>query len=190
MLRRGRSVLCVKQSPLVKTEGYTQQVFRWGVGNKFRSVNANRFTPVHHARPKEVTVREDYFESPDRAVKYDSVNEQWDVFWYENHKLNAKPFPVKKIGIEQSKQEALKFLIELQETGRFSDKPAIMESAADGVFWDDRLQSWISADSAKSVAFSASKHGPEKAKKLAEKTALKSDTTQLRNRLRQLVSHK
>lgn len=107
MLGSSRRLLCeLKPSLLLKTDGYKQHVFRWGVGNKFRSINANRFTPVHHARPKEVTVRIDYFDSPHEAVRYDSLNEQWEVFWFEHSKLNAKPFPVKKFGIEQSKTEA------------------------------------------------------------------------------------
>ena len=138
---------------------------------------------MHHARPKEVTVRDDYFESPDESVKYDPVNEQWEVYWHENHKLHAKPFPVKKFGIEQSKLEAVKFLSELKETGRFSDKPAAMISTSDGVFWDDRLQSWIAVDGQKSSAFSASKHGPEGARLLAEKSSNNSETSQLRSRL-------
>ena len=164
--------LCAKPSPLVKTEGHIQHVFRWGVGNKFRSINANRFTPVHHARPKEVTIREDYFESPNKdVIKFDTVNEQWEVFWYENNKLNAKPFPIKKFGIEQSKTEAIKFMNELVETGRYSRDLTSNEnlrSDVDGVSWDDRLQSWIAFDGKGSRAFSASKHGVHGARQLAE----------------------
>ena len=155
----------------MKTDGFKQHVFKWGVGNKFRSINANRFTPVHHARPKEVTVREDYFESPDPAIQYDPVNEQWEVFWFEHHKLNAKPFPVKKFGVEQSKLEATKYLAELKDAGRFLAQPALPTSDVKGVFWDDRLQSWFVQDGKKVRAFSAAKHGPNKARKLAESIA-------------------
>ena len=176
MLRTFR-YLCLASSPLIKTEGYRQHIFRWGVGNKFRSVNANRFTPVHHARPKEVTIRDDYFESPDReAIEYDEVNEQWEVYWRENNKMNAKPFPIKKFGIDQSKIEATKFLQHLKDTNRYSSSESLGEpkSRVEGVCWDDRLQSWMVMSSKPTRFFSASKHGVSGAQKLAEEFALKS----------------
>ena len=192
MLRWSRICLCVKPSDLVRTAGHKQHVFRWGVGNKFRSQNANRFTPVHHARPKEVTVEENYFESPDSAIMYDSLNEQWDVYWYEHSKLHAKPFPVKKFGIQQSKAEAVAYLSELKASGRFCDMPPNPAAATDNVFWDDRLQAWIACVDGKSRAFSAVKHGVTKAQQLAESFASKSETFKLRQtviqQLRQLKS--
>ena len=161
---------CLRDSPLVKTEGHIQHTFRWGIGNKFRSLNANRFTPVHHARPKEVTIPENYFDSPNaEAIKYDSLNEQWEVYWFEHDKLHAKPFPVKKFGINESKTEAENFLRQLKESGRYGHKLGELRSTVSSVFWDERMQMWISLETGK--GFSASKHGVEKAKLLAERDA-------------------
>ena len=185
MLGSCRRLLCqLKPSPLLRTDGYIQHVFRWGVGNKFRSINANRFTPVHHARPKEVTVRADYFDSPHEAVRYDTLNEQWEVFWFEHSKLNAKPFPVKKFGIEQSKTEAESFLRELMESGRFAERPKFTSSVP-GVFWDERTQAWFVKDSRKS--FGAIKHGFAQAQRLAEQEASKSDLVRMREKLSELI---
>lgn len=189
MLRQFQKCFCVKPSNLVRVDGYKQHVFRWGIGNKFRSLNANRYTPVHHPRPKEVTVRFDYFQSPDNsAIQYDSLNEQWEVFWYEYNKLNAKPFPVKKFGIEESKAEAMKFLNELKESGRYEAKPEF-KSNVDGVFWDHRTQSWICNGSDKGIrAFSAIKHGMAGAQKLAEGCASESTTMKLRREIDDLLT--
>ncbi len=178
----------LKESPFVKTDGFKQHVFRWGIGNKFRSVNANRFTPVHHARPKEVTIREDYFESPDSSIWYDSVNEQWEVYWYENHKLNAKPFPIKKFGVEASKLEAIKFLDHLKVTGKFITEDSAKKSSVPGVFWDERFQTWFGHDGKKEIGFSAAKHGASKARELAESVSLKSESLQLRNKLQDALN--
>ncbi len=185
MLRVCGRLLCEKPSPFLKTDGYKQHVFRWGIGNKFRSINANRFSPVHLPRPKEVTVREDYFESPDESIVYDPVNEQWEVYWHEHMKLTAKPFPVKKFGIEQSKTQAIKFLEELRAAGKLGtqDNAREMTSNVGGVFWDDRLQSWISITSEGSRAFSASKHGSAKAKQLAEDRSESSEGAILRKKI-------
>ena len=175
-MRSSRPLLCsIVESPLVKTDpGYIQHTFKWGIGNKFRSVNANRFSPVHHARPKEVTIPANYFESPiEGIIKFDRINEQWEVFWYEHYKMHAKPFPVKKFGIERSKMEAMKFLEELKLAGRFevsgTQTQKSLSSSVPSVIWDDRLQMWISLDT--DNGYSASKHGVIGAKKLAEKDA-------------------
>lgn len=178
-----RAVQCVKASDLVRTAGFKQHVFKWGVGNKFRSINANRFTPVHHARLKEVTVREDYFDSPDVAIQFDALNEQWEVSWFEHHKLNAKPFPVKKFGIEQSKNEALSFLQELKASGRFSSEAPNPTSNQDNVFWDNRMQAWFACVDGNVKAFSATKHGSRKAQRLAESVASNSKSVALRKEL-------
>ena len=175
-------------SPLIKTVGFRQHVFKWGVGNKFRSVNANRFSPVHYARPKEVTLREDYFEAPDEAVQYDAVNEQWEVFWRENNKMHAKPFPIKKFGIEQSKLEANSFLQILKDSGRFIKAENVeIESCIEGVSWDDRLQSWMVMMNGKVLRyFSASKHGVAGAQRLAEEFV--QSNNKLETRLRMAVN--
>jgi len=171
-----RARLChhhLSESPLVKTDGYIQHTFRWGIGNKFRSINANRFSPVHHARPKEVTIPATYFESPNKeSIKFDHLNEQWEVYWFEHNKLHAKPFPVKKFGIERSKINAEIFLRELKESGRYRGKLEQMKSNVASVIWDERLQMWMCMETGK--GYSASKHGVEGAKKLAEKDAMRS----------------
>ena len=159
-----------------------QHVFRWGVGNKFRSVNANRFSPVHFERPKEVTVRSDYFESPSKHMRFDKLNEQWEVLWYEHHKLNGKPFPVKKFGVEESKQQAVEFMESLKTEGRLGEQLASFESE-NGVIWDARMQAWFSHNK----SYSANKHGALKAKKLAENSASSSELVQLRARLLKLL---
>jgi hypothetical protein len=118
---------------------------------------------------------------------YDNINEQWEVFWFEHHKMNAKPFPIKKFGVEQSKREATKYLTELKDTGRFSAEPALPKSDVKGVFWDDRLQSWFVLDGRKVRAFSAAKHGPNKARELAESIAKNSKSNQIEADLAQAL---
>lgn len=180
--------MCVKEQ--------VQHVFRWGVGNKFRSINANRFTPVHFARPKEVTIRSDYFVSPNESIRFDKLNEQWEVLWYEHQKLNGKPFPVKKFGVEQSKFQAIAFLEELKSTGRFSNNPSpsppsLNDNSAIGigeVVWDARMQAWICPSSRK--AFGANKHGSLKAKQLAEQSESSTIVVQLQKRLLELLSNR
>ena len=160
----------LKPSPLIREEGFVQHVFKWGVGNKFRSLSKNRFRPVHHYRPKEVTISSDYFSSPFSNMKYDPLNEAWEVYWTENMKANAKPFPVKKFGVEQSKIEAKTF------AEKITSSHNIQQSNRLGVFWDDRMQCWFSLNSRK--GFSAIKHGNETAKNLAE-TAQGTDQTEV-----------
>jgi len=149
-----------------------QRVFRWGVGNRFRAINANRFSPVHEERAREMTVRNDYFEAPNEHIKWEPLNEAWEVFWYEHHKLNAKPFPVKKFGIEQSKREALAFYEQLGVDKRQEAAPSYGNKHSN-VKWDERLQSWVGLYFDKkgrpqSLAFSAKKHGFEHSKQLAQ----------------------
>jgi hypothetical protein len=171
----------LKPSPLIKTTKHIQHTFKWGIGNKFRSQSANRFTPVHHARPKEVTIEETYFQSPDPQIVYDKLNEQWEVVWQENNKMNGKPFPIKKFGIEESKSEAINFLAELRNSRRLSADHVPKHSSSSSVFWDDRMQSWFAQiqeprrkySTPKIVRYSASKHGYEGAKQKAQQTAEK-----------------
>ena len=179
MLWRMTLFLCPKPSNLVQASSI-QHVFKWGIGNKFRSVN--RYSPVHVPRPKEVTIPADYFESPDPvAIHFDRLNEQWEVYWFEHSKLNAKPFPIKKFGVSQSKAEAVLFLQELKNSDRFAQQPPMLESQH--AFWDERMQTWFSG----SVGFSATKHGVETAKQLAEKRTKNGDIGQWRDRLKKLM---
>jgi len=142
-----------------------QHKFKWGIGNTFRSQNANRFVPVHHARPKEVTIPIDYFSTPDkRSIRYDPLNEQWEVYWYEHNKMHAKPFPIKKFGIDESKFEAVKFLNLLKSTGRYAEELGEMKTNVPGVFWDERLQMWFNSRR----SFTASRHGVREARSRAE----------------------
>eukprot|EP00928_Gymnodinium_smaydae_P039974 TRINITY_DN27192_c0_g1_i1.p2 TRINITY_DN27192_c0_g1~~TRINITY_DN27192_c0_g1_i1.p2 ORF type:complete len:277 (+),score=47.41 TRINITY_DN27192_c0_g1_i1:69-899(+) len=147
-----------------------QRVFKWGVGNKFRSQSANRFTPVHKPHPKEIPVRDDYYESSNPNIVWEDLNESWEVYWYEHTKLNAKPFPVKKYGLEQAKREAITFYDELAANGRLQEKPRI-ESPQEGVFFDARAQTWTCLfwrdGRPLSRSFSATKYGFDGAKSLA-----------------------
>lgn len=118
------------------------RVFRWGIGNKFRMQSQNRFMPVHKARNQECMVRDDYYQSDNPNIYWDELNETWEVQWFEHSKLNAKPFPVKKYGVERARQEAASFFEELQAAGRLGSKP-VHESPQEGVFYDPRMQSWV-----------------------------------------------
>lgn len=146
------------------------RTFRWGIGNKFRMINANRFMPVHKERPKEVTVREDYFESDNPNIVWEDLNECWEVYWYEHNKLNAKPFPVKKFGIEFCKVKAFEFYEELKSEGRLGKKRE-HDRSQEGIFYDERFQDWVAFvyrdGRPQSRAFSASKFGYEGARSLA-----------------------
>jgi hypothetical protein len=173
----------LRASELIKVDGHRQHVFKWGVGNKFRSFNRNRFSPVHHARPKEVTIPDDYFTSPvPGQVEWDSLNEAWEVFWFEGGKFHAKPFPVKKFGVDQSKQEAGRFLDELKTTGRF--RVPEERGTGDGVFWDERMQCWFSLSDGRVRGYGAVKHGFEQSKKRATEKDAKSDVAKLREKIR------
>lgn len=147
-----------------------QHKFRWGIGNRFRANSQNRFSPVHLERPKEVSIREDYFENDNPNIVWESLNETWEVYWYEHNKLNAKPFPVKKFGIELCKKEAFAFYEELKIAGRLGKKRE-HDRSQEGIFYDERFQDWVAFVQKDgrpvSRAFSASKFGYDGAKRLA-----------------------
>ncbi|CBZ52773.1 unnamed protein product [Neospora caninum Liverpool] len=151
-------------------EGMIQYVFQWGIGNAFRAISANRFRPVHAARPKEVSIHPSYFESPHPCLIWEPLNEAWEVYFYENLKKSAKPFPVKKFGIARAKREALAFLKQMEEEGRM-EKPTF-SSGVEGVTFDQVTGSWICRyvdedGRCMSRGFGADFHGFEEAKKLA-----------------------
>ncbi|CAG9476723.1 transcription factor with AP2 domain(s), putative [Plasmodium vivax] len=149
---------------------FMQYVFKWGIGNKFRSDPENRFHPVHLSRAKEVTIRKDYFDAVNENIKYEPLNEQWEVFWFENDKLNAKPFPIKKYGIESAKREAIKFYESLKQNNRMKDRPHY-ESGVEGVHYDVVTNCWVAFYRQRNFpvcrSFSAEYHGFETAKKMA-----------------------
>ncbi|CAD7922543.1 unnamed protein product [Amoebophrya sp. A120] len=98
-----------------RTRPEHSRVFEWGVGNKFRADSKNRFMPVHKPHPKEIVVRNDYYDSPSKNMFFEDHNEQWEVLFYQDYKWHAKPFPVKKFGLERAKREALAFLEEKKD---------------------------------------------------------------------------
>ncbi|SBS83462.1 transcription factor with AP2 domain(s), putative [Plasmodium ovale] len=157
-------------SDVKKKSDFIQYVFKWGIGNKFRSDPENRYHPVHLHRSKEVTIRKSYFESVNKNIKYEDLNEQWEVFWFENNKLNAKPFPVKKYGIETAKREAFKFYESLKAENRVNTKPQY-ESEVEGVHYDVVTNCWVSFYRLNNFpvcrSFSAEYHGFETAKRMA-----------------------
>jgi len=126
--------------------------------------------PVHKPHPKEIMVRDDYYESDNSNIVWEDLNEAWEVYWYEHNKLNAKPFPVKKWGLEGAKREAFAFYDELQESQRLHTAPR-PEAPQPGVFYDNRIQSWVSLfwrnGRPLSRCFNANKYGFEGAKMLA-----------------------
>eukprot|EP00438_Fugacium_kawagutii_P024135 Skav222771 [mRNA] locus=scaffold600:340351:345803:- [translate_table: standard] len=115
----------------------------------------NRFLPVHQPHPMNSVVRDDY---------YDSDNPR------ENQKLTAKPFPVKKFGLERAKVEAFQFFSELEAAGKTGPRQPI-EQPQEGVFYDRRMQGWVSLfwrdGRPQSRCFSATKYGFEGSKMLA-----------------------
>merc|ERR1719188_582767 len=108
-----------------RTREEHQRTFRWGIGSSFRARPENRFKPVHLPHPMETVVRDDYYQSDNPNIQWDELNESWEVYWYENHKLTARPFPVKKWGIERAKVEANEFYEGLRETGRLKEKHVV-----------------------------------------------------------------
>lgn len=157
-----------------RTRAEHHRIFRWGIGNKFRMQSKNRLTPVHRPHPKEVVVRDEYYESDNPNIMWEDLNEAWEVYWYENMKLNAKPFPVKKFGVERAKREAWAFLEELEASGKLHQNavPERSEDAQEGVFYDMRLQSWVCFfwrdGRPQARSYSATKYGYEGAKSLAQ----------------------
>ncbi|GFE53097.1 transcription factor with AP2 domain(s) [Babesia ovis] len=149
-------------------------VFRWGVGNAFRAQAKNRYRPTHAERNTAVSLREDYFHCDAKfercKVTYDKLNEQWEVLWTEFGKINGKPFPVKKFGIEASKAESLKFAQELDNRlGNSTD--SIEEPEEQGITFDHTLHCWVALGRVgrRTVAraYSADFHGYEIARKRA-----------------------
>lgn len=153
-----------------RTRDEHHRLFRWGIGNKFRMISKNRFMPVYKPHPQESVVRDDYYETENPNVVWEDLNESWEVYWYEHNKLNARPFPVKKFGVERAKVEAIAFYELLQEGGRVHEKtPA--ERPQPGVFYDYRMQDWVAffhrGGRPHSRCFSASKYGYDGARSLA-----------------------
>lgn len=153
-----------------RTRAEHDRTFQWGIGNRFRMVSANRYMPTSAPHPQEATVRDDYYDSDNPNVVWEELNEAWEVYWYENHKLNARPFKVKKFGIERAKVTAFQFYEELKANGRLGEKPRIAP-AQDGVFYDQRTMSWVSlfwrGGRPHSRCYSATKYGFEGARTLA-----------------------
>eukprot|EP00920_Eleutheroschizon_duboscqi_P032201 GHVT01077734.1.p1 GENE.GHVT01077734.1~~GHVT01077734.1.p1 ORF type:complete len:470 (+),score=32.25 GHVT01077734.1:1072-2481(+) len=84
-----------------------------------------RVHPVTAARPRSATIAVSYFSSPcvkvglpAQCVQWEDLNESWEVAWYEYGKLQARPFAVRKYGIQAAKQAALMFAIQQQEEGK------------------------------------------------------------------------
>mmetsp|Transcript_50028 Transcript_50028/g.116760 ORF Transcript_50028/g.116760 Transcript_50028/m.116760 type:complete len:250 (-) Transcript_50028:145-894(-) len=146
------------------------RTFRWGIGSAFRMESINRFTPVHKPHPMGSVVRDDYYESENSNIVWNETREGWEVYWYEHSKLNAKPFPVKKYGLERSKKEAFQFYSELADAGKLGEKPHF-PAPEEGVFFDQRLQSWVCFfwrdGRPQSRCYSAMKYGFDGAKTLA-----------------------
>mmetsp|Transcript_41911 Transcript_41911/g.84514 ORF Transcript_41911/g.84514 Transcript_41911/m.84514 type:complete len:179 (-) Transcript_41911:27-563(-) len=130
----------------------------------------NRFTPVYKPHPQESVVRDDYYQSDNPNIVWEDLNECWEVYWYENNKLNARPFPVKKFGIERAKREAAAYYEELKEKGRLHE-PRKLDMPQPGVFFDSRFQDWFCFfwrdGRPHSRGFSAVKYGYDGAKTLA-----------------------
>jgi len=147
-----------------------QRTFRWGIGSSFRSRPENRFQPVHLPHHMETVVRNDYYESENPNIVWDELNESWEVYWYENNKLTARPFPVKKWGIERAKVEAYAWYEHLGEEGRLKEK-TVVEAPEPGVFYDTRMQGFVSLiwknGRPESRIFSATKYGLDGARSLA-----------------------
>ncbi|KAF5153645.1 hypothetical protein TpMuguga_02g02350 [Theileria parva strain Muguga] len=87
--------------------------FNWGIGNKYTEHNKTRVGRNIPKNPKVVTISSDYFNIEDKfehcKVVFDEVNEQWEVLWLEYNKLNGKPFPISKFGLQTSKSKSLEF---------------------------------------------------------------------------------
>ncbi|KAK2197017.1 AP2-ERF domain [Babesia duncani] len=159
-----------------------EHTFRWGIGNKYRSQSANRYRPTHAQRPTRAWIRGDYFtisKFKHCEMLYDKVNEQWEVQWQAYGKLNGKPFPVKKFGIEASKREAIAFAKNLDNSIANQQTEISTETAtkvigrySDCVKFDSKLHCWVGLGriGTRPVvrAFSADYHG-DKAMEMAIK---------------------
>jgi AP2 domain len=153
-------------SPLIRTEGYRQHVFKWGVGTTHSLRNRLRQLPPTIPHPKEKNIEDEYFKPPAENILWCKINEQWEVYWFEFEKQNAKPFPVRKYGVERAKDEAIAFSKDLQDSGRMFARPNYLEQDTPNVFWDERMQGWFATYTddrgvSRSAGFAASKWGFE-----------------------------
>ncbi|CAK8990471.1 Uncharacterized protein SCF082_LOCUS2235 [Durusdinium trenchii] len=137
----------------------------------------NRFMPVHAPHPMNSVVRDDYYDSDNPSIVWNELREGWEVFWYENQKLTARPFPVKKYGLERAKVEVLRpkeagafqFFQELEEAGRLGQRPKI-EAPQEGAAWSagqEKVSLFWRDGRPQSRCFSATKYGFEGSKMLA-----------------------
>uniref|UniRef100_A0A7S1FHN7 AP2/ERF domain-containing protein n=1 Tax=Noctiluca scintillans TaxID=2966 RepID=A0A7S1FHN7_NOCSC len=153
-----------------RTRAEHQRQFRWGIGNKFREQRKNRFIPAHAPHPMESVVRDEYYQSDNPDIIWEELNEAWEVYWFENNKANARPFPVKKFGIERAKVAAFSFHEELKMDGRLHERP-VVKSPEPGIMWDARIQCWVAQlwkdGRVQARCYSASAWGFDGAKQLA-----------------------
>jgi hypothetical protein len=136
--------------------------------------NRLRYLPPTLPRPKRASVQTNYFKAPLQNLLYDSINEAWEVSWFENGKYHGKPFPIKKFGVERAKVEALTFATAVSEKPGVAATRPEYKSEVPGVFWDERTQAWfakytcVSTGTARSCGYSADKWGFSEARKKAE----------------------
>ncbi|CDR97107.1 hypothetical protein, conserved [Babesia bigemina] len=160
---------------------------RTGTDVNCRCCSVCRFRPTHAERNTAVSLYEGYFDCDRKfqhcKIAYDRLNEQWEVLWTEFGKLNGKPFPVKKFGVEASKAESIAFAEELDVRHTFmqrrlseelKDNPEPPKSALfaePGVTFDHTLHCWVALGRVRgrpaARAFSADYHGYEGALKRA-----------------------
>ena len=201
--------LGLRPSPFLRVEGYKQHVFKWGVGSDYMRKNSLRMLPPTIPRPRESTIPDNYFESftlpnptieAPHAIRFCHVNEHWEVYWWEYNKQHAKPFPVKKYGVEGAKREAKAYAERLLSSGKMNpapthnhlteakhvsmeEKSSILGPPIDPsttpsphIWWDDRLQCWFGENS---KGFSATEWGYSAARLRASDSA-KSTTEWMR----------
>ncbi|UKK02032.2 hypothetical protein MACK_001386 [Theileria orientalis] len=170
----------------IKLVEYT---FNWGVGNKYIEQSRNRLDsqfsikifrirPTHNKKVTTVTIPSNYFDVTDKfencKLVFDDVNEQWEVLWLEYNKLNGKPFPVKKHGIQASKDQAIKFAKEINDKLNNSDVNNYYKHSNEdkNISFDNVLQCWVGLGRAGSRpiarAYSADYHGFENSKDLSK----------------------
>nr|BAN64442.1 conserved hypothetical protein [Babesia bovis] len=157
-------------------------VFRWGIGNAFRAQSKNRYRPTYAERNTPACIREDYFQCDAKfdlcKITYDTLNEQWEVLWTECGKLNGKPFPIKKFGIDASKQAALEFAAELDERLKTSGGNSLDYTSGPGLTFDHTLHCWVALGNVGrrrvARAYSADYHGFDAARRRAYRFAKRS----------------
>lgn len=153
-----------------------QRMFKWGIGSNY--TRANRFKPVREGKPKEITIENDYYTSTEDHIVWEDLNEQWEVFWYEFGKLNARPFPVKRYGVYQSKKEAIAFSDRLRAEGRLKTARQHFDSGMEGVIWDEKTTCWVTHITTlegrpSTRSYSAEIHGMDEALLMAKRTKVK-----------------